>query len=181
MYSKRYDFLKKDIKFLRKSAFSHIFYSILFVSIFVLQFMLFIYENEHGKISILKGSIAICVLISMIFLTMIAILLAGKDISTIIQIKKHTHSVRNVYVFKNVNKTGFLNMYSIVNRMIGIITLILSASVITYSVLDYIYNQSVLFYLPLILAITINSFSSSGFLKSQLKISETINEYYDKL
>lgn len=181
MNTKRYEFVKKDVKFLRKNAFSHIFYSILFLSIFILQFMLIIYENEHSKISIAKGVIGVSVMISMIILTMTAILLAGRDINTIMQIKKNNRSVRQVYIFKHTNKFGFLNIYSIINRIIAIITLILSASVITYAVLDYVYNSNIMFFLPLILSVTVNSFSSSGYLKTQLKISETVNEYYDKI
>lgn len=181
MNSRRYEFLKKDIKFLRKNAFSYIIYSILFISIFALQFLLFVYENENSKITMTKGIIGVTVMFSLTILAMIAILLAGREFNTIMQIKKHYHSVRQVYVFKNADKSGFLSMYSVVNRIIGIVTLILSASVVTYAILDYIHNENVMFFLPMILAIMVSSFSSSGYLSSQLKISRTVNEYYDKI
>lgn len=181
MNSKQYEFLKKDIKFLRKNAFTSVFYSIIFISIFVLQFLLFIYENEHSKITTTQGAVGATVMVCLIFLSTFAILLAGRDFSTIMQIKKNFHSVRQVYVFSRTEKSGFLNMYSVVNRIIGIITLILSASVVTYAVLDYIYNQAVMFFLPTILTIMMTSFSSSNQLSIQLKISRTVNEYYDKI
>ena len=181
MNSRRYEFLKKDIKFLRKNAFCKLFYSVIFISIFVMQFMLFIYENKYSSINLSEGLIGASVMIGLIILTMIGILLAGKDLNTIVQIKKNNHSVRQVYIFKNTDKAGFLNLYAITNRMIGIISLILSASVITYAILNYIYNSIVLFYLPIILSITVSSFSSSGYISSQLKISRNVNEYYDSL
>lgn len=181
MHYKRFEFLKKDKKFLKKNAISLLFYAILFLTIFILQFLLFIKEDSAQSITILKGSIGLCVMLSTIILATISILLAGKDFNSIIEIKKTAHSVRQVFVIKNTDNLGIMNMYSIINKVIAIITLILSASAVTYAVLDWVYNSVTMFYLPLVLAISISSFSSANFLNNQIKISKTVNNYYDNL
>ncbi len=177
MGTRSLEYRTKDLPFIKKDLIYRLFFSVLFLVVFIWQLAEFALDSIDDNLSTIKILVTICVLLSSMMFTILCIVYAHKDLSIINEIKKHGSAVRNVRTFTNKKKDSFLKLYSTVASVIAVVMLALLCFVVTYSVLEIIYYSTISYYMPLLFLISFCGFNSVFHINYELKSMKQIGEY----
>ncbi|MBR6779288.1 MAG: hypothetical protein IKM43_04025 [Clostridia bacterium] len=177
MNLKKFEYMNKDIPFLKKDIKCRLAFLILFASLIVWQFVLFLLQID--SLNVIMITIGIVVMLLSFVLCVVMLMYAFKDIKILEIVKKRGSVVSSVSLLPSIKKRSFIKLYSSLSWLLAISMMLLLVSALTYSVLEFVYFNIVSFYLPLIMFVTLTAFNTVYHLKNEIKIVETIREYHD--
>ena len=176
MKSKKFEYVHKDIKQLRKDIAFRFLFSILFLSTFVWQITSMIIISVNGDLSLMQGISAAIVLISSLMLCFVTFLYAFKDLRIIAAIKMNGKCVSSVNILFSTKKSGFLKLYNFLMQFLTLATSLVLIACITYSILEITVLSTISFYMPLLFVICISGYNSIYHIKDEITTQNTVRE-----
>lgn len=178
MNLKKFEYLNKDIPFLKKDILFRLTFAILYFAVFCWQFasvVIKILNNEEINIGMIIATISV-LLVSLLFAG-ISIMYALKSHKVLSVIKKKGRCVSSVEILFNTNKTSFMKLYSFITEALTIICTIVLLCSLLYTILQIGYLSTMSFYLPLLVVICICGYYSSYHINAEISIVNNVNSY----
>lgn len=177
MAAKRFEYQHKDIPFLKKDIRYRLIFSALFLLTFCWQLMNIIMAQSANALDKLEIIIGAVTMVFCLMFTCVALLYSMQDIKTINKINRTGKSVKNVTLLSTTKKDSLIRMYAFISDIITIIMLIILASAVTYSVLQYIHSATVSYYLPALAMLTLSGFNGVWHMNNEIKLMKNVQEY----
>lgn len=178
MNLKRFEYLNKDVPFLKKDIALRLLFALLNFAIFVWQFASLI-VNSINKIKISTPMI-----ISTIFVLLVALLFCGlalmycfKSLKVLSVVKKEGKCISSVEILFNTNKSGFMKLYSFITEALSLICAIVVLCSIIYGFLEVAYYSSISYYMPVLAIICCCGFYSSYHINTEISIVKNVQMY----
>ena len=92
-------------------------------------------------------------------------------------VNNHGRCVSSVDILLNTKKDSFIKLYAIVCEALTLLATIVLVCSFTYSALQAAYNETMSFYLPLLVTICLTAFYSVFHLRNEIKTVQTVNQY----
>lgn len=176
MNSKKFEYMHKDIKQLKKDIVFRVIFSILFLLTFIWQIASMVYVSIKGTLTTMQGIVAAIVLISTLLLCVVTFFYAFKDFRIIAAIKMNGSCVSSVQILFKTNKSSFVKLYRLLTQFLTLaVSLVLVAS-ITYSILQVTFMSTISFYMPLLLLICTSGYNSIYQVQDEIRTQETVQE-----
>ena len=122
MNLKKFEYLNKDIPFLKKDIAFRVVFALIYFAVFVWQFVSLMMHTINGE------HISIPMIISTAFVMILAVLFAGlslmycfKSFKVLGVINKNGRCVSSVEILFNTNKRSFIKLYSFITEALSII------------------------------------------------------------
>lgn len=167
-----YTFQYKDIPYLKKDFKTRLLFSALFLAVFVWQLFSLLLKKENNDISILELVICVVVMVATLLFAMVSFSYFVKSFSDCKKVRSKIPAYTSVVNTSKPTKNGFITMYLKVSKIIAVLSAILLLCVVTYSVLTFVYYETVSFYLPLLAVIVISGFNGAYHIESQIYIMQ---------
>lgn len=177
MKTERFEFQNKDIPMLKKDIFFRMFFMSLFVFVFVWQFVLFILHYMRDDLSKLNLIVTIIILIVSLLFAVISLAYAIRSLAIIQKIRLHGSAVKQITIISNAKSNSFLRLYSIITQLIAFVMIVILASAITYSILQYVYFTTQSYYLPILFFVSFAGFNSVYHIKEEIKTIQNVREF----
>ena len=178
MNLKKFEYVHKDIPFLKKDILYRFSFILIFLFIFAWQFATLILNMMTDSITNIMIFSASFVMILSLLMFFCALMYIFKDFRIISTIKKSGRCVSSVQVLFNLEKRGFLNLYRLINTIISLLTALVLIASVTYSILEAHYYSSISYYLPILVVLCAISFNSVFHIKGEIKTLETVKQYH---
>ena len=179
MNSKRFEYTHKDIPYLKKDIIHRAFFAVMFLIVFIWQFISMIQTEITDSLTILEVSSSVLVFINCLLLSFISLLYIFRNFRIIAAIKMNGKCVSAVQMLIKTNKRSFLWLY---NLLIQLLTLITSLTLIcsaTYAVLQATYLSMISYYLPFLVAVCLSGFNSIYHIKDEMHVQNTVQEFHN--
>lgn len=177
MAAKQFEYQHKDIPMVKKDMKLRLIFCILFIGTFTWQLGNIIiakYSNLLSKMEIVIGSVT---LVMCLIYTVVAFVFAYQDIKIIRNINKNGRSVRYVTLLSASDKRSFIRLYTLISDIISVVMLLVLVSGVTYSVLHYVYFETVSYYLPLLVMLTLSGFNGVWHMNNEISLMKNVEEY----
>ena len=178
MNTKQFEYLNKDVPFLKKDSIKRMVFSLIYFAIFIWQFMSVVSKSINGE-KFNTGMI-----ISSIFVLLVSFMFAGisllycfKSIKILDVIKKEGRCVSSVAILFNTSKKGFVSLYSFITEVLAIICSIVLLCSIIYGLLEFSYLSSVSFYMPVLAVLCCCGFYSSYHIKAEIITVKNVQSF----
>ncbi len=178
MAAKRYEYQHKDIPMVKKDMKLRLVFSILFLGIFAWQVLNLLMAKMSGSLSRLEIIVGTVTLVFCLMYTIVAIMFAVQDFKIIKNVNKTGRSIRYVTLFSANDKSSFIRMYTLISDIITIIMLLILASSVTYSTLHYIYYETISYYLPALVMLTLSGFNGVWHMNNEITLMKNVEEYH---
>ncbi len=175
MDTKKLEYMDKDVPTIKKDLVLRIVFAVLFAVSFAWQLVAMILS--HDNISVIMLVLSSVTMIFSIMFGFASILYAIKDLKILEKIRLRGKSINNVNFVFNIEKRSFIHLYSFITSILAIIATFLLFASLTYSVLAYIYYNTISFYLPTVLAFVSWCYNSSYHLKNEIYISQNVAQF----
>lgn len=176
MKSKRFEFFKKDLKYVKKDIIFRTIFSFLFLVIFVWQMAAIINKSLSAKLSTTQTIVSIFVLIFSLLLSLVSLSYIFKDFRIISVVKTNGKCISSVPILFQTKKRSFIWLY---NLLLQILTLVISLVLIvciTYSILEFAYFSTISFFMPVLLLICVSGYNSVYHIKDEIYIQNILHE-----
>ncbi len=177
MNLKNFEYLHKDIPFLKKELVFRAVFTVMFFALFLIQLISMLKNLVIDKLNIGMAISSGVVLITCALFCFLSILYMIKTLRVINVVNNHGRCVSSVDILLNTKKDSFVKLYTIVCELLALLAVIVLVCSITYSALEVAYYQTLSFYLPLLITICLTAFYSVFHLKNELKTVQTVNQY----
>ena len=178
MNSKKFEYLNKDIPFLKKDAALRFTFALIYFAIFTWQFASLVAKN------IRKITITTPMIISTIFVMLMSLLFMGlslmycfKSMKILDVIKKDGRCVSSVEILFNTSKKGFMKLYSFITEVLAIVCSIVVICSIIYIALDAVYFASISYYMPVLAVLCCCGFYSAYHINSEIDIVKNVQMF----
>lgn len=176
MKVKNFEYHLKDVKQLKIDIAFRLFFSVLFVAIFVWQFASMAILSGQKSLSTMHLIISVIVLFSTLLLFLATFAYALKDFRIISTIKSKGKCLMPISILFQSKKRGFLRLYYFLIQLLTFATTLLLVGCLTYSILQVAYLSSVSFYMPFLMMICISGYNSIYHIKDEIHTQETVLE-----
>lgn len=177
MNSKRFEYTHKEIPQLKKDILFRTVFAVLFLVIFVWQFISTVIVVVNSSLTIMQSCSSAMVLILSLFLALICFLYAFKDFRIVAAIKMNGRCVSAVQTLFNTNKNSFIKLYSFIIQIVTLCTTLILVCSATYSILQATILSSVSFYMPLLFMICLSGYNSIYHIKDEIRTQKLVQEY----
>ena len=177
MNSKRFEYTHKDIPFLKKDIVYRTFFILLFLCVFVWQFVDMIKAALNDSLFILQICSTVLVFISCLLLAYISLLYVFKDFRIIAAVKMNGKCVSAVQILIKTNKKSFIWLYNLLIQSLTLLTSIVLICSITYAILQATYFATISYYLPFLVAVCVSGFNSIYHIKNEMQVQNTLQEF----
>lgn len=177
MNLKNFEYLNKDIPFLKKELIFRAIFIVLFSTLFLIQFIAMLQKLITNSLNIGMAISSGVVLITCVLFCFLSILYMLKTLRIINVVNNHGRCVSSVDILLNTKKDGFIKLYTSVCEILALLATIILTCSLTYSALQAAYYETISFYLPLLVTICLTAFYSVFHLRNELKTVQTVNQY----
>lgn len=174
MDPKRFQYHNKDIPLLKKDIKARIFFMILFGIVFFSQLFMLVLNVIDKTTTLTMVIVSAVIMLTALTFSILCLVYSFKNIRAIQVIKKAGFVVTSVIFMPNIQKNSFVRLYSILTSIITIATLVVFTSVVTYSILQYVYFSTISFYLPLMVLLTVIGFNTVYHVKHEIEITQSV-------
>ena len=178
MNSKRFEYLNKDVPFLKKDITFRLFFALLYFTIFCWQFTSVIISNINKNFNLGMIVSSAFVLITCLLFSALSLLYAFKSMKVLSIVRKNGKCVSSVEILFNTDKKGFIKLYSIITEILSIVCSIVLLCSIIYSALQYSYLSSISYYLPLLATICLCGYYSSYHINTEIATVKNVIMYH---
>ena len=178
MNLKNFEYLHKDIPFLKKDLAFRAIFIVLFFSVFLIQLVAMLKNLIRDSLNLgmaISSSVVILITVLFCFLSVLYMLKTSRVINIV---TKRGRCVSSVDILINTKKDGFIRLYTFVCEILALLATIVLVCSVTYSALEVKYYNQLSFYLPLLVTICLTAFYSVFHLKNELKTMQTVNQYH---
>lgn len=177
MHLKKFEYLHKDVPFLKKDLGFRVFFILLFIAVFAWQFISILMQDFSTSVNIpmLISSVAV-LLISLMFITL-NLMYSFKNFKVLSVIKKQGRCISSVDILFNTKKSGFVYLYSLITKALALVATLILVCSITYSVLQITFYANVSFYLPLLAVVCVCGYYSAYHINTEIKTVKTVQEF----
>lgn len=176
MKSKKFVYFEKDVKQLKKDIVARVFFSTVFLAIFIWQFASMFIKYNNNSLTNMQTIFSACVLASSISLFAITFLYAFKDFRIIAAIRHNGMCVSSVAILFSTKKTSFARLYQALITLLTLATSLVLIACITYSILQYTYLSEISFYLPTLVLICMAGYNAIYHIKDEIRTQKTVKE-----
>ncbi len=176
MNSKKFEYFHKDIKQLRIDICFRLFFSALFLALFVWQMITTGMSAYKNDLSLFQGIISAIVLVSALLLFLVTFSYAFKDFRIIAAIKMQGKCVSSVNILFSTKKSGFIKLYSYLIQFLTLGTTLIFVACLTYSFLQVTVLSTISFYMPFLLMLCISSYNAIYHIKDEINTQNTVQE-----
>ena len=148
MNSKKFEYLNKDMPFLKKDIAFRLMFALLYFAVFVWQFAALVIKIVN------KATVSTPMIVSTIFVLLLTLLFSGlsllycfKSFKILGVVKKNGRCVSSVEILFNTSKKGFMKLYSIITEILAIVCSIVLLCSFIYSVLEIAYYANISYYI----------------------------------
>ena len=177
MNSKKFEYQHKDIVHLKRDIIFRSLFSILFLGIFIWQFVSIIIENINNELSFIQIVVSAIVLLSSLLLSLLSLMYIFKDFRIIAAIKMNGKCISSVQILFKTDKKSFIKLYNLLIQFLTLATALVLIASLTYSILQVTYMASISFYMPILMLICISGFNSIYHIRDEIKIQNSVQEY----
>ena len=177
MNFKTFEYKRDDIKMLNKD-------STLRLIFIALMGVVLVWQVYSLTLAIKDKSLNIGKLISVCAVCFIGIVMLIYSISTIVRNMRIVNVVNtkgrcasSVSMLFDPSKTGILNLYSILSKVVAALSLVVLACSLTTLALQANVTYSISFYLPLLVSLCLISLYSVHQVQHEVKIAKTVDEF----
>jgi len=178
MNLKKFEYLHKDVPFLKKDILFRAIFIVLFFAIFLIQLISMLQHFFKNTLELGMAISSGIVLLTSLLFCLISVMYLVKTSRIITIITKRGRCVSSVDILINTKKDGFVRLYSFVCEALALLATIVLVCSLTYSALEVKYYNQLSFYLPLLATICLTSFYSVFHLENELKTMQTVNNYH---
>ena len=178
MNLKQFEYLNKDIPFLKKDIAFRITFTIIYFAVFVWQFI------SMATKSINKIYITLPMIISTVFVLLTCLLFAGlsliycfKSFKVLSIVKKQGKCISSVEILFNTKKSGFVKLYSYITEFLTIICSIVLLCSFIYSFLEIAHFSTISYYMPVLATICCTGLYSSYHINVEINIVKNVQMY----
>ncbi|MBE7076898.1 MAG: hypothetical protein E7374_03280 [Clostridiales bacterium] len=177
MTTRKFDFHASNIPLLKRDMITRLIFTFLFLGVFFYQFTVLFIDYLHDKVGLLKISVGIVLLFLSMMFCLLSFLYAYKDMKIMNKVKKNKVHTTNVAILFPPKSQKTAKFYLIVQEILSIIALLGFVWYLTYSILEYAYNHTYTFYLPLIAFIALTGFNTVYHIRNEMKILDQVQEH----
>ena len=179
MNNKKFEFTDKDIPYLKRDIVVRTIFSVLFISIFVWQFIMMVQTYTKASLDVLKITSSLIVLICSLMLSFISLMYVFRNFRILTSINEHGRCVSYVQMLIKTNKRSFIWMYGVLIQFLTLVTSLVLICSLTYSILQVAYMSSISFFLPFLLMVCVSGYNSIYHIKDEMHIQNSTQEYYN--
>ena len=178
MNLKQFEYLNKDIPFLKKDIRTRLTFALVYFAVFAWQFASVVIKSIN-EVAITTPMIisTIAVLIVCLMFTALSLMYCFKSFKILSVVRKNGRCVSNVDILFNTNKTGFVKLYSYITEVLTIVCSIVVLCSLIYTLLEISYFASISFYMPVLATICCCGFYSSYHINSEINIVKNVQMY----
>ena len=177
MNLKNFEYLNKDIPFLRKDLIFRASFTVAFFAIFLIQLIAMLKNLVTDTLNLGMAISSGVVLITTALFCFLSILYMLKTLRIMSEVNNSGRCVSSVDILLNTKKDGFVKLYSLVCEFLALLATVVLVCSITYSALQVAYYDTLSYYLPLLVTICLTAFYSVFHLRNELKTVQTVNQY----
>lgn len=177
MNLKNFEYLNKDIPFLKKELLFRSIFAVMFFAVFLIQFISMIKLLISQTLNIGMAISTTVVLLTCALFCLISIVYMLKTLNIIKTINNQGRCVSSVDILLNTKKDSFIKLYSIVCDILALVASIVLVCSFTYAILQASYYATTSYYLPLLVTISLSAFYSVFHIKNEIKTVQTVNQY----
>lgn len=178
MNLKQFEYLNKDVPFLRKDVFMRLAFTLLYFVVFAWQFASVVIKSING------AEITLPMIISTVAVLVICLMFAGlslmycfKSFKTLSVVRKNGKCVSRVDILFNTDKKGFVTLYSYITKFLTLVCSIVLLCSFVYSFLEATYFSSISYYMPVLATICCSGFYSSYHINAEIDIVKNVKTY----
>lgn len=172
----KFEYHVKDIPFLKKDVFFRFLFFVGFLALFVWQTSITLIESIHENFNIFMLIVSGIVLIASLFMMLISMLYAMKNLRTISIIRKRGKCVSVVPLIFNTKKHSYIKLFQFINAVITLASIAVLVSAVTLTILNISYSTST-FYLPLLFLVCLAGFNSVFHIKNEISTSQFVSAF----
>ena len=177
MNLKNFEYLYKDIPFLKRDLLFRASFVVLFFAIYLIQLISMLKNWIADTVNLGMAISSGVVLLTCSLFIFLSILYMLKTKRIINVINNNGRCVSSVEMLFDTRKNSFIRMYSVITEVLAFVASIVCVCGFTYAALDIAFNSYVSFYLPLLATVCSTAYYSVFHLKSELKTVMTVNQY----
>ena len=177
MNLKNFEYLHKDVPFLKKVLFIRASFTVLFFAIFLIQLISSLKKLVTDSLNLGMAVSSGIVILTCILFMFISILYMLKSKRILSVINNQGRCVSSVELLFDTRKNGFVRLYSVITEILAFIATIILVCGFTYASLDIAYNSYISFYLPLLATVCSTAYYSVFHLSNELKTVMLVNQY----
>ena len=177
MNLKNFEYLSKDVPFLRKDLIFRASFTVAFFAIFLIQLIAMLKNLIADNLNIGMAISSGVVLITCALFCFLSILYMLRSLRIISEVNNRGRCVSSVDILLNTKKDGFVKLYTFVCEFLALLATIVLACSLTYSILQVTYYDNISPYLPLIITICLTAYYAVFHLKNELQTVKTVNQY----
>lgn len=177
MNLKNFEYINKDVPFLKKDLLFRASFAVLFFAVFLIQLVATLKNLVVSSLSVGNIISSIVVLTTCGLFCFLSILYMIKNLRIIEVVNTKGKCVSSVDVLVKIDKSSFIKLYSIVCDILTLLASIVLICSFTYTFLQATYYSSISFYLPLLITIVLTSYYAVFHIKNEIKTIQTVNQY----
>ena len=177
MNLKNFEYLSKDVPFLKKELIFRATFTVLFFTIFLIQFITMVKHLIQSTLNIGMAISSSVVLLVCALFCVISIMYMLKTINIIRVVSNHGRCVSTVDIMLSTKKDSFVKLYSFVCDVLAVFAAIVLICSFTNAVLEATYYSTISYYLPLIVTISLTAFYAVFHIRNEIKTLQTVNKY----
>jgi len=178
MNLKQFEYLNKDIPFLKKDIRTRLIFALVYFAVFAWQFASVVIKSIN-EVAITTPMIisTIAVLVICLMFTALSLMYCFKSFKILSVVRKNGRCVSRVDILFNTNKNGFVKLYSYITEVLTIICSIVVLCSLIYTLLEISYFASVSYYLPVLATICCCGYYSSYHINSEINLVKNVQMY----
>lgn len=177
MNLKNFEYLSKDVPFLKKDLIFRASFAVLFFTLFLIQIVSMFKNIVTDSLNIGMAISSTVVLITCGLFSFLSIIYMLRDLRTIDTINNHGKCVSSVDILLSVKKDSFIKLYSFVCDLLALVASLILVCSLTYSVLQATYYDYVSYYLPLLITVSFTAFYAVFHIKNEIATMQNVNRY----
>lgn len=174
---KNFEYLNKDIPFLKKELLFRAVFTVLFFTVFLIQFISMLKNLIADTLNIGMAISSTVVILTCALFCVISIIYMLKTLNIISTVNNHGRCISSVDILLKTKKDSFIKLYSLVCDILAVIASIVLICSFTYAILEASYYATTSYYLPLLVTISFSAYYSVFHIKNEIKTLQTVNQY----
>ena len=176
MNLKRFEYLNKDVPFLKKDVAFRLGFTVIFFALFVWQFVKLIMQiGKELNTAMIVTSIA--VLLTSLLFSSLSILYALKSMRILSVVRKNGKCVSSVEILFNTNKNGFMKLYAVITEILALVCGLVLLCSFVYSALEVAYLSSISYYMPVLAIVCMCGFNSVYHINNEIAVVKNVQAF----
>lgn len=177
MNLKQFEYLNKDIPFLKKDIAFRLFFALVYFAVFVWQFASVTIKSIHNSITTPMIVSTVAVLVICLLFVGLSLMYCFKSFKILGVVKKKGRCISRVEILFNTEKKGFVKLYSYITEFLTIICSIVLLCSAIYTMLEIAYISSISYYMPVLATICCGGFYSAYHINTEINIVKNVQMY----